>query len=178
MPNLEGGREKSRDPKDPEDGKLGDGRVAYGGYEDADVSGPEDDEDNGPVSMSLEKKLMDCGSGARVGSEDQVGARSMFESTCMGSSGSVPDWVDVLEGMCVDRSRDCDMNILVDSDGMEEEEFCEYGHCGCCRCCGIVSEKGCADGNVCRRVGLVVWESMSGIAELLSSNMLEISSSS
>ena len=174
LPNLEGQREKSRDPGDA---KLDDGRVEYGVYEDADESGAEDDEDMVPVSMSLEKKLMDCGSGARTGSVAQVGAKSMLESTCMGSRGSVPDWVDVPAGMWVDRSREFDMNMLLDSVGMEEEAFCGYCHCGCC-CCGILSEKGCADGYVFTRIGLVVWESKSGIAELLSSNMLEISSSS
>lgn len=149
LPDLDGRREGARDP---EDGKLEEGRVGYG-YDDVDESGAEDDDDKVPVSMSLEKKSMDCGSGARVGSWGQVGARSRLESTCMGSRVSVPDWVDDPAGRWVDRSRGFDMNMLVDSVGMEEE-LCEYGHCGCC--CDILSEKGCADAYVCMRVGLVV----------------------
>lgn len=176
LPDLEERREK---PRVPEDAKLDDGWVEYDGYEDADGScAAEDEEDKVPVSMSLEKKFMDCGSGARVGSGAQLGARSMLASMCMGSRVSVPDWVDVPAGMWVDRSRECDMNMLVDSVGIEEEEeFCGYGHWDCC-CCGILSEKGCAGGYVCISVGLVVWESKSGIAGLLSSTMLEVSSSS
>lgn len=77
---------------------------------------------------------MDCGSGARVGSWGQGGARSMLGSMFMGSRVSIPDWVD--------RSRGFGMNRFGGSVGTEEEVGW-YGQCGCW---GILSEKGCVDG--------------------------------